>query len=141
MNSFRRDSLYWKGSIVSAGIRKPRSMDYEANSLPLSWWMGIKVAYIKYKIRCLQINQVYAIVTKWRIVNNFEKKCCVKTAATLTLASTQCHVSLIKMCQECYNRRDPECSKKIFFSSENELKFCDVMLLLLKIDEAYYIIK
>ena len=25
---------------------------------------------------------------------------------------------------------------KIFFSSENELKFCDIMLLLLKIDKA-----
>ena len=32
--------------------------------------MDIKVAYIKYEICCLQINQVYAIVT---IVNNFER--------------------------------------------------------------------
>ena len=51
-------------------------MDYEVNSLPLSypicWWMGIKVAYIKSQIVCLQINQVYAIVTKWQIVNNLE---------------------------------------------------------------------
>ncbi len=28
---------------------------------------------IKSQIACLQINQVYAIVTKWQIVNNFEK--------------------------------------------------------------------
>ncbi len=43
----------------------PRSMGCEANDLPLSyltcWWMGIKIAYIKYKRRCLQIDQVYAI--------------------------------------------------------------------------------
>ncbi len=62
--SFRRDS-------------NPRSMGCEETDLPLSyltcWWMGIKIAYIKYKSRCLQINQVYAIVIKWQIVNNFEQ--------------------------------------------------------------------
>ena len=45
--------------------------------------MGIKVAYIKSQMVCLQINQVYAIFTKLQIVNN-------KIAATLTLASTEC---------------------------------------------------
>ncbi len=35
--------------------------------------MGIKVSYIKSHIVCLQINQVYAIVTKLQIVNNFEQ--------------------------------------------------------------------
>ena len=50
--------------------------------------MGIKVAYIKYKRLCLQINRVYAIVRKWKIEKQFQTKYCVKLAATLTLAST-----------------------------------------------------
>ena len=79
----------------------PRSMDYRANSLPLSyltyWWMGIKVAYIKYQIVCLQINQVYTIVTKWHYCEQFRTKCCVKIVATLALATTD--VFLIKMLQ------------------------------------------
>ncbi len=36
--------------------------------------------------------------------DQFRTKCCVKISATLTLAST--HVFLLKMCQECYNRRE-----------------------------------
>ncbi len=35
--------------------------------------MGIKVAYIKSQIVCLQFNQVYAIAIKSQIVNNFEQ--------------------------------------------------------------------
>ena len=56
----------------------PRFMDYTRRTL-YRWtfwlwiWMGLKVAYIKYQIVCLQINQVYTIVTKWQIVNKFEQ--------------------------------------------------------------------
>ena len=95
--SFRRDSNH-------------RSMDNEANSLPLSylicWWMGTKVAYIRSRIVCLQINQVYAIVTNVTMTNceQCRTKCCAKIAATLTLASTD--VFLIKMWQKSYNRRE-----------------------------------
>ncbi len=68
-------------------------MDYEANSLPLSyltrWWIGIKVAYIKSWIVCLQINQVYAIVTKWQIVNNFEQMMC-KNSSNINISFHRC---------------------------------------------------
>ncbi len=68
--------------------------------------MGIKVAYIKNQIVCLQINQVYAQLSqKWQNSEQFRTKCCVlKIVATLTLASTD--VFLIKMWQESYNRRE-----------------------------------
>ena len=80
MNSFRRnkDSFYviLNRKYSFRRYSNPRSMDYEAHSLPLSyltcWWIGIKVAYIKSQIICLQINEVYAIVTKWQIANNLE---------------------------------------------------------------------
>ena len=47
------------------------------------WWLGIKLAYIKYKKLCLQINRPYAIVRKW-LTEQFRTKCFVKIAATLT---------------------------------------------------------
>ena len=87
--SFRQDS-------------NPRSMGCEANDLPLSyltcWWMGIKIAYIKDKIRCFCQS---GIRNCHKVPNceQFRTKCCVKISATLKLAST--HVFLIKMCQEC----------------------------------------
>ncbi len=51
---------YWKGSIVSAGIRTPdpwvarRTIYHWAIWLTDEWlWMGIKIAYIKYKTHCV----------------------------------------------------------------------------------------
>ncbi len=68
----------------------------------------------------------------------FRTNCCVKIAATLTLANT--FVFLIKMWQECYNGRENWVF--YFYPSKNELKFCDVLLLLLlKIDKASYVNK
>ncbi len=107
--SEEKDSLYvlLKRKYSFCQDSNHRSMDYEANSLPLNyltcWWMGINVAKIKYQIVCLQINQAYAIVTKWQILNNFEQNA-VKKPAILTLATSD--VFLVKMWQECYNRRE-----------------------------------
>ncbi len=92
--SFRRDS-------------NPRSINYEANSLPLSyltcWWMGIEVAYKSQN--CLFTNQS-SIRNCHKSCEQFLTKCCccAKIAATLTLASTD--IFLIKMWQESYNRRE-----------------------------------
>ncbi len=80
MNSFRRknDSFYVipKRKYSFRRDSNPRSMNYEANSLPLiyltCWWMFIKVD-IKSQIVYKSTRQVYAIVTKWHIVNNFEQ--------------------------------------------------------------------
>ncbi len=69
-------TLYWKGSIVSAGIRTPiHGLRSERSTPELTDLLmnGHKIAYIKYIIRCLQIDQVYAIVIKWQIVNSFEQ--------------------------------------------------------------------
>ncbi len=134
MNSFRRkkDSFYviLKREYSFRWDSNSRSMGYEANSLPLSyltrWWMGIKVAYIKSQIVCLQINQVYSIVTKWQIVNNIEQKCYVKTAATLALASTDHRCLLDKNVTRILPQEGIlSVLKKIFFSSQNELKICE----------------
>ncbi len=64
--------------------------------------LGIKVAYIKsqiyfvYKsIKCTQLSQ------NDKNCEQYQTKCCVEIAATLTLATID--VFLIKMCQECYN--------------------------------------
>ena len=92
---------YWKWSIVSAWIRTPDPWITKLNYLTC-WWMGNKSSVYQVhdtkSLRYTQLSQNDAIA------NNLEQKCCVQTAATLTLAST--HVFLIKMCQECYNRRE-----------------------------------
>ena len=58
-------------------------MGYGSSSLKPSyliyWWVGIK-----YHCLCLHINCQYAHVSKWLIVNSFEK-CCVKIKVMLTL--------------------------------------------------------
>ena len=69
-------------------------------------------------------------------MTNFEQfptKCCIKIKATLfTLATTE--FFWIKCDKNVTTTGgNPVCFKKFV---ENELKFCDVMLLLLKIDKA-----
>ncbi len=56
----------------------PRSMDYESNTLPLSylacWWLhGHKSSVYQVQNTLFKINQVYAVVTKGTILNNFEQ--------------------------------------------------------------------
>ncbi len=93
--------------------------------------MAIKLAYIKYKRVCLQINRVYTIVRKWLIVNNFEQ-CCGKLVATLTIDTTD--IFLITIWQKWYNGREPWMFL-CFFPFKNQSKFFD-FILLLKINEA-----
>ena len=103
----------------------PRSMDFEANSLPLSyptcWWMGIKEAYIKSQIICLEINQVYAFVTKWQNWTKWNK---INISFRRCLFDKKCGKKVTK-------KGGSWVFWKIFFSSENELTFCDVRLLLI----------
>ena len=79
--------------------------------------MGIKVAYIKYKscFKSVRYKQLSQNDELWTISN----KMLCKTAATLTLGST--YVFLIKCAKNVTTGGNPECSKKMFFSSENEL--------------------
>ena len=72
---------------------------------------------------CLFTNQLsIRNCQKMTYCGQFRIKCCVKTVATLTLASTR--VFLIK----CAKNRTTISVLKQFFSSENELKFCYVKL-------------
>ena len=125
--TFRRDS-------------NPRSVDYEANSLPLScltrWWTGIKVAYINFKSQIVGL-QNNTPLSKMTIVNNFEQngRLCKKSSNiyVTTLASTEC----------LYDKNVTKTSQQefwVFFFSENGLKFCDVRLLLLNWKETKLIV-
>ena len=134
----KKDSLYaiLKRKYNFSGDSKPRSMEYEANPVPLSYltccWMGIKVAYIRSQIVCLQINQVYAIVTKWQIMWIISNKMLWKNRSNIY---TSFHICLFG--KNMTRKLQQEGILSGFFyvsSSENELKFCDVSLLLLKID-------
>ncbi len=104
---------YWKGSIVSAGIRTldpwitGRTL-YLPPSYLTCWWMGIKLADIKYQILCLQINQVYAIVAELQIVNNSNTILC-KNSSNINISSYHRCLFDKKMWQECCNRS--KCSK------------------------------
>ncbi len=84
MSSFRRKKdLFYVILKMKYSFRRdsnPRSMGCEASDLPLShltcWWMGIKIAYIKYTISCLQFIQVYAIVINYKLWTISNKMLC-----------------------------------------------------------------
>ncbi len=89
--SFHRDSNPW-------------SVDYEANSLPLSyltcWWMSIKVAYIKsqivYKsINCTQLSQNDKLWTIWN-------KMLHKNSSNINISYHRClfHKHVTRMLQQ-----------------------------------------
>ena len=109
LNSFRRkkDSFYVIPKIKYSFCRNsnPRSMNYEANSLPLGYLTCCWICENEVQ-NMLYTNQSGIIRNCQKMANceQFRKQCCVKTAGVLTLAST--HVFLIKMCQESYNRRE-----------------------------------
>ncbi len=98
-------TLYWKGSIASAGIRTP-GLWSERSTTELS---DLRMNGHKNSVHHVQ-NTLFTsqsgICNCHKMTNceQFKTKCCVKISATLTLAST--HVFLIKMCQDCYNRRE-----------------------------------
>ncbi len=112
MSSFRRkkDSIYviLKTKYSFRWESNPRSMGCEASDLPLShltcWWMGIKNSVFQVHNTLFTSQSGIRNCHKMTNCEQFRTKCCVKISATLTLAST--HVFLIRMCQECYNRRE-----------------------------------
>ncbi len=126
MNSFRgkMDSFYviLKRKYSFRRDSNPQSMDYEANSLPLSfltsWWMGVKVEY--YQVQ----NSLFAKQPSLRNCHEltstnceqFRTKCCVKIAATLTLASTDLYLSTPEIFHYILNSRMTSLSMDICFN-------------------------
>ena len=100
---------------------KFRSMGYGTSSLPLSYltyWWRRKMKHM-YQVPI-------PLFTYWHYA---QTKYCVTIAGRLILDTTD------NMWQECYIRRDPQCSKKMFFPPWYFL------LLHFKINEACYINK
>ena len=118
---------YWKGSIVSAGIRTFDPWISE-NSLPLSyltcWWIDIKVAYIKYQILCLQIIKCMHLLQNdklWTISNKM-----------LYQNSNNINISYHRCLSDKKMRRNlqQEVILCVLKKKENKLTFCDIILLL-----------
>ena len=108
---------YWKGSSVSAGIRTPDQwITKQLSTTELSdLLMNGRKSSIYQVSNSLFTNQSsIRNCHKMTICEQYRAKCCVQTAATLTLASTD--VFLIKMWQESYNRMESWVfEKNIFF--------------------------
>ena len=98
----------------------PRSMDLvRVNSLALSYlacrWMGINVAYIKYRILCLQIKQVYAIVTKDKLLTISNKMPC-KSSSNISISYHRCDLLVRNV-----TRMSQEGILSVLKNNENEL--------------------
>ncbi len=112
-------TLYWKGGIVAAGIRT------------LDTWITAKLSTAELsdllmnghkRIVCQVPNNLFtnelSVRNCHKITNceRFRTKCCVKIAATLTLASTEVFLTKNKKYDKNVTKRgNPEGSKNIFF--------------------------
>ena len=80
------------GDVGTCLVSLVRGGELSAAELPDLLMNGHKsTAYIKYKICCLQvqINQVYAIVTKWQIVMNISNKMLCKNSSNINILLPQ----------------------------------------------------